>query len=105
MKIYLYLCGVKLKIESMNEIKLRPVLFRKWIPGVYEPDTERGYGTKLVKGTHCWEHEFTHEGMFHQWAAAYEEFETGAGNFTVALVELADGTIVEVLPSNIKFIG
>ena len=44
------------------------------------------------------------EGLFHQWAAAYEEFESGPGNYTVALVELPGGRIVESLPTDIKFL-
>lgn len=31
------------------------------------------------------------EGLFHQWGNAYEEFEDGPGNYTVAIVELPDG--------------
>lgn len=46
----------------------------------------------------------TNEGLFHQWGCSYEEFESGAGNFTVAIVELTDGTIEQVLPSNLKFV-
>lgn len=52
----------------------------------------------------CWEKDFTNEGLFHQWGCSYEEFESGAGNFTVAIVELTDGTIEQVLPSNLKFV-
>lgn len=48
--------------------------------------------------------DFTNEGLFHQWGCSYEEFESGAGNFTVAIVELTDGTIEQVLPSNLKFV-
>jgi len=43
-------------------------------------------------------------GVFHQWGAGYEEFETGPGNFTVAIVEMEDGEIKEFMPTDIKFI-
>jgi hypothetical protein len=82
---------------------MRKVLFKKWIPreiekaGIYPFD-------RTLKGTACWEEGFLHEGIFHQWASAYEEFESGAGNYTIALIELPDGTMEEVLPTNIKFI-
>ena len=33
------------------------------------------------------------KGWFHCWGAAYEEFESGAGNYTVAIVEMPDGSI------------
>lgn len=58
---------------------------------------------KILLG-HAYEKDFNHNGLFHQWANNYEEFESGAGNYTVALVELSDGTIKEVVPKHIKFI-
>lgn len=48
--------------------------------------------------------DFTNPGTFHQWANGYEEFESGPGNYSYAIIELEDGTIEEVLPSNIKFV-
>lgn len=47
---------------------------------------------------------FNYDGVFHQWGINYEEFDTGPGNYTIAIVELADGTVVEVLPSRVKFL-
>lgn len=83
---------------------MRKVKFKKYIPavkvqlgGVYEPWVTKG-------GTGKWEDDFINEGVFHQWGNSYEEFESGAGNYTVALVELPTGEVAEVLPSNIKFI-
>lgn len=32
-------------------------------------------------------------GKFHQWGVNYEEFESGPGNFSTAIVEMPDGTI------------
>lgn len=43
-------------------------------------------------------------GYFHQWGCDYEEGETNYGNFTVAIVELPDGTIVQPLPGAIQFL-
>ncbi|HEJ1186530.1 hypothetical protein I5I29_00865 [Pseudomonas aeruginosa] len=37
------------------------------------------------------------EALFHQWGVDFEEFETGAGNYTVAVIERPGGT-VELLP-------
>lgn len=34
------------------------------------------------------------EGDFHGWGNDYEEFETGPGNHTIAIVELNDGRII-----------
>lgn len=62
------------------------------------------YGAENIPGTNCWEKCFPNEGLFHQWGNAYEEGNENFGNYTVALVEIEDGTIVEVLPGNIKFV-
>lgn len=86
---------------------MRKVLFKRWIPGIrvdVNGNTKIG-GSYIKKDTQCWDIDFIHEGVFHQWANAYEEFETGAGNYTIALVELENGEIESVLPMNIKFIN
>lgn len=44
------------------------------------------------------------EAVFHQWGAEYEEFESGPGNYTVAIVELPDGTIQTHMPNCIRFL-
>lgn len=41
---------------------------------------------------------------FHQWGCRYEEFDNGAGNETVGVVEFEDGQCGTFLPSQIKFI-
>ncbi|MGX9249691.1 hypothetical protein ACWXWI_02005 [Pantoea ananatis] len=43
-------------------------------------------------------------GIFHQWGADYEEFDCGPGNYTIAIVEMDDGTIKKFMPTDIKFI-
>lgn len=43
-------------------------------------------------------------GKFHQWGADYEEFDTGTGNYSVAIVELDGGLIKTFLPTDIKFV-
>ncbi|MDD4390217.1 MAG: hypothetical protein PHW03_05375 [Eubacteriales bacterium] len=43
-------------------------------------------------------------GHFHQWAPQYEEFESGPGNYTVALIEDENGQIIECLPLNVQFL-
>ena len=49
--------------------------------------------------------ETLNNGLFHQWAAGYEEFETGPGNYTYAIVEQPDGTVIEVHPIHIQFVN
>ncbi len=55
-------------------------------------------------GGYYYERVLEGEGAFHQWGVAYEEFETGAGNYTTAIVELSDGKIVTPEASMIEFI-
>lgn len=66
---------------------MRDILYKNYIPGTL----------KLEK-------DYTQKGKFHQWGINFEEFENGAASYTVALVELEDGVIVEVEPSRIKFV-
>lgn len=82
---------------------MRKVLFKKWIDAKYPPSEKPLTFKDKIEGTGCWS-DFIHEGTFHQWANSYEEGENNFGNFTVGLVELADGTIESILPSNIKFV-
>ena len=43
-------------------------------------------------------------GEFHCWGSDYEEFNSGAANYTIAIVEMSDGAILTPLPSEIKFL-
>lgn len=76
---------------------MREVAFNKWIGRIYD---ENG---KVEQGTGVWEKDFKNKGVFHEWGVCYEETENSLGNYSVALVEMKDGTIESVLPSNIKF--
>ena len=66
---------------------MREILFKKRIPGKSMPEKE-----------------YTQEGLFHCWGTSFVEFESGPGNFTVAIVELPNGEVVEIEASGIKFI-
>lgn len=44
------------------------------------------------------------EGMFHQWANSYEEFNSGPGNWTYALIERPDGTMAQIDPGMMQFV-
>ncbi len=60
---------------------------------------------KVMFKYHGGEQEHEHEGMFHQWAAKCIETNDGRfGNYTVALVELPNGLIVELEPYMIRFV-
>lgn len=80
----------------------RKVTFKKFIPVQWDERKLGEYRTK-VPGTQCWT-DFIYFGYFHEWASRCEESEQGYGNSTVALVEMSDGTIEEVMPSALKFI-
>lgn len=43
-------------------------------------------------------------GMFHCWGSAFEEFEAGPGNYTVAIVEMPDGKIETIVAHRITFV-
>jgi len=43
-------------------------------------------------------------GYFHKWGVDSEEVDAGALNYTIGIVELSDGSVVTVIPENIKFI-
>lgn len=51
-----------------------------------------------------WQEQIFDLGYFHEWGCSYEEFETGAGNYSVAIVELPNGKIVTPSPNDIEFI-
>lgn len=43
-------------------------------------------------------------GHFHMWGSNYEEFETGPGNFTTAIIELDDGRVVGCPAETVRFL-
>lgn len=64
---------------------MREVIFKTWI----KQDRKWSEPTK---------------GLFHQWGSSFLEFETGPANFTVAIIEIEDGSIVEAMPPDVKFV-
>lgn len=62
----------------------------------------RGKYNKYVNGIHeTIEFEL---GYFHQFGCNYEEFDNGPGNYSVAIVELPDGSIIMPMADDIKFL-
>ena len=43
--------------------------------------------------------------FFHQWGSDYQEFESGAGNYSTAIIERDNGTVENVPVYLIKFIN
>jgi hypothetical protein len=48
---------------------------------------------------------FAYEATFHTFGVEYEEFETGPGNYSTAIIEKDDGTVKNVPVEMITFIG
>jgi hypothetical protein len=43
------------------------------------------------------------DAIFHEFGVDYEEFETGPGNFSTAIIELPDGSVKNIPVDQIKF--
>ncbi len=54
------------------------------------------YKWQQIEGSPKFEKVLDGHGMFHQFGSDYEEFETGPGNFTTAVVEMSDGSVKNV---------
>lgn len=54
---------------------------------------DRTYTKRIVK-----------QGYFHQWGSDYEDYESGPGNFSTAIVEMDDGTVENVYVEMISFV-
>ena len=51
-----------------------------------------------------WKLEEIGEATFHGFGVDYEEFDSGPGNFSTAIIELADGTVKNVPVKNVRFL-
>lgn len=56
---------------------------------------KEGENAKLIK---------VGEGKFHEFGLETEEYENGASNYTIAIIELEDGSITTCYPHMMKFI-
>ncbi len=65
---------------------------------VLEDTGEGAYKKKIAVA------KFKGNALFHQFGMDYEEFETGAGNYSTAIIELEDGTVKNIPADMIKFI-
>ena len=73
---------------------MKPCKFKRYkvgLNGIYEKDENGELIFEWVEGT------------FLQWGSDYEKFETGAGNYTVAIVQLPDGSIETPVPVDMVF--
>lgn len=51
-----------------------------------------------------WELVEVGQATFHQFGCDYEEFESGAGNYSTAIIELPDGKVKNVPVTMIRFL-
>lgn len=94
----------KYQTTSMEEAIRRAITGGSLIPLV----GRSGDHTKALrpcKGTY-WHEGKAHDvvGWFHGWGSNYEEFESGPGNFTTALIEGKDGQVYECKVSSVRFL-
>lgn len=61
------------------------------------------YEYKKVEGENRYEKVYVGIGIFHQFGVDYEEFETGPGNYSTAIVELENGTVENIPVGLIRF--
>lgn len=74
---------------------MRKVIVLKW---------QRNANASTVTGQRYMEKVADGEALFHAWGVEFEEFETGAGNYSTAIIERADGTIETPKADMIQFI-
>jgi hypothetical protein len=91
----------------MESKRLRPVLFKIWIPPQYE--IEHGKQSEnIIDGTNCWS-DFSRAGVFHCWAQSMEPanlegfYFAGGNTYTVGIIEDKFGHVHEVKPNYILF--
>jgi len=64
----------------------------------------RVYGHKRKKNQLLYEKVFIGEAVFHQFGCGYQEFETGPGNFSTAIVEMENGEVKNIPVEMIEFV-
>lgn len=58
---------------------------------------------KSEQGVSVFEKVLKGRAIFHEFGVDYEEFDSGPGNFSTAVIELPDGTVKNVPVENIAF--
>lgn len=86
----------ELERSIIPEHSNRRCLYKSWIPTIHANGNR-------VPNTGCYSN-YINEGLFHQWGLSYDEFDNGIGNSTVGIIELLDGTMLQIPVINIKFL-
>ena len=85
---------------------IKEIYHRKvWAITAYNDPNQPSLNREAVPGKDAWQERITiHEhAQFHQWGVDYEENEGANGNYTTAIVELPDGSIITPLANLIQF--
>lgn len=77
---------------------MREIVFKTYIPFSYDQCGNRIQGSGKLSET------YTESGFFHKWGESLEYSQDTAVSYTVGIVELPTGEIVEVDPGRIKFV-
>ena len=64
----------------------------------------RFYKYKRKEGNTHYDKVLDGEGAFHEFGVGYEEFESGPGNYSTAIIELENGTIKNIDVEMVEFI-
>lgn len=85
---------------TLKEIIMRKIRYSEYVKKTRSNvNTKGGYQSPTYM-----ELEDKGEAVFHQWGSDYEEFDTGAGNYSTAIIELPDGEVKNIPADHIKFI-
>ena len=80
----------------MENKRLRPVLYRDYIPAAFHTGGEKIEGTDQMSG-------FERRGFFHRWADDFVYIDSDFLKQVFALVETYNGQVIKVAPVNLKF--
>ena len=61
------------------------------------------YGHERKEGQSHFDRVLKGTAIFHQFGVDYEEFDSGPGNFSTAIIELPDGTVKNIYVELIEF--
>jgi hypothetical protein len=70
----------------------------------YNPNVDCGARRNFFDSNRTYHDEKRILGLFHQWGNDFIELENGPGNYMIAIVELADGSIITPTTDNIEFL-
>jgi hypothetical protein len=91
-------------VQGRQEYRRVKYYKKEWVPSTYHDGT-----TSKIKVMGHYENKLAGEAFFHCWGCGYDELDNGndgscAGNYTVAILELDDGKVIDVVPDCVQFL-